>query len=140
MTLLRTIHSVIDRTPEKFLHEIILIDDKSDIDIKPELESHIQSNNLGNIVKIFTPPERLGLIRARIFGSRRATGDVLIFLDSHVETNQMWAEPLLARIKDSRTNVVMPIIDIISADTFKYEPSPLVKGGFNWGLVRKLEI
>ncbi len=33
-----------------------------------------------------------------------------------------------------RTRVVMPIIDIVSADTFKYESSPLVRGGFNWGL------
>ena len=31
-------------------------------------------------------------------------------------------------------NVVMPIIDLINADTFKYTPSPLVRGGLNWGL------
>ncbi len=30
--------------------------------------------------------------------------------------------------------MVTPIIDIISADTFSYEASPLVRGGFNWGL------
>lgn len=27
-----------------------------------------------------------------------------------------------------------PIIDIIDADTFEYKSSPLVRGGFNWGL------
>ena len=26
------------------------------------------------------------------------------------------------------------MIDIINADTFEYTSSPMVKGGFNWGL------
>ena len=56
------------------------------------------------------------------------------YLLSHVEVNQNWLEPLLSRIKESRTNVVTPIIDVINADTFDYTPSPLVRGGFNWGL------
>ena len=98
------------------------------------LYSKLDKNKLKN-VRLFTPPQRLGLIRARIFGSRLATGDVLVFLDSHVEPNIHWLEPLLERIKESpRKNVVMPIIDIINADTFQYKPSPLVLGGFNWGL------
>lgn len=59
---------------------------------------------------------------------------VLIFLDSHVEVNIGWIEPLLSRIKEKSSNVVMPIIDIINPDTFSYSPSPLVRGGFNWGL------
>ena len=53
-------------------------------------------------VKVITPPQRMGLIRARIHGSRQATGDVLIFLDSHVEPVVGWIEPLLARIADDR--------------------------------------
>ena len=48
--------------------------------------------------------------------------------------NVDWLEPLLDGIGRSRTNVVTPIIDIINADTFDYTPSPLVRGGFNWGL------
>jgi polypeptide N-acetylgalactosaminyltransferase len=40
----------------------------------------------------------------------------------------------LSRIKGDKTRVVTPIIDIINADTFQYSPSPLVRGGFNWGL------
>ena len=79
------------------------------------------------------------MLRSRIFGARRAEGDVLVFLDSHIEANVNWLQPLLARIKESRTNVVTPIIDVINADNFNYSPSPLVRGGFNWGMNFKWE-
>jgi len=59
---------------------------------------------------------------------------VLIFLDSHVEVNIDWIQPLLNRVHANRTQIIAPIIDIIQPDTFDYKPSPLVKGGFNWGL------
>ena len=59
---------------------------------------------------------------------------VLIFLDSHCEVNEGWLVPLLSHIKSDRRNVAIPIIDIINADSFAVEPSPLVRGGFNWGL------
>jgi polypeptide N-acetylgalactosaminyltransferase len=74
------------------------------------------------------------LLRARIFGARQATGEVLVFLDSHIETNVEWVEPLLERIRQNRKVAATPIIDIIDADTFEYKSSPLVRGGFNWGL------
>lgn len=133
-TLLRTIHSIVDRSPASLLHEIIIVNDMSDNDIVHNVTDHLRAENLTHLVSLITPPERLGLIRARIYGARQATGDVLVFLDSHVEANIHWLEPLLARVKEDRTNVVTPIIDIINADTFNYEPSPLVRGGFNWGL------
>ncbi len=132
--LLRTVHSVVNRSPKSCLHEVILVNDKSDIDIASNITEHLQAQKLTHLVKLVTAPERLGLIRARIFGAKKATGQVLVFLDSHVEANVHWLEPLLDRIKENKTNVVTPIIDIVNADTFKYEPSPLVRGGFNWGL------
>lgn len=57
-----------------------------------------------------------------------------MFLDSHCEVNQDWLQPLLTRIKEDRRNVAIPVIDIIDTDTLKYEASPLVRGGFNWGM------
>ena len=42
------------------------------------------------VVKIVRTAQRSGLIRARITGAKAATGDVLIFLDSHCEANTGW--------------------------------------------------
>nr|CAD7199416.1 unnamed protein product [Timema douglasi] len=138
-TLMRTVHSVVDRTPPNLLHEVILIDDFSDIDgLHEEIKTYIASNFMEKVILLRTQ-RREGLIRARMFGAKAASGGALVFLDSHVEVNQDWLQPLLTRIASSNTNVVMPIIDIINSDTFEYSASPLVRGGFNWGLHFKWE-
>lgn len=138
-TLLRTVHSIINRTPSNMLQEIILVDDESDIqDLYKNLSTYINKQKLVN-VKLFKTDRREGLIRARLFGARKSQGQVLLFLDSHVEVNVGWIEPLLEQIQKKRSNVVMPIIDIINPDTFMYSASPLVRGGFNWGLHFKWE-
>ncbi|KAK7881176.1 hypothetical protein WMY93_029585 [Mugilogobius chulae] len=130
--LLRTVHSVLDRTPELLLHEIILVDDHSELDdLKGALEQFVSSELK---VKLVRNDKREGLIRGRMIGAKHATGDVLVFLDSHCEVNVLWLQPLLSLVSQDRRTVVCPVIDIISADTLKYSASPIVRGGFNWGL------
>ncbi|XP_059046281.1 polypeptide N-acetylgalactosaminyltransferase 35A isoform X2 [Achroia grisella] len=186
-TLMRSVHSILDRTDLNNLKEILLIDDFSDIQglhdqvqsavnklniMMRKDEEMLETNNVddnvivdyinddsnvdkkttdknsakstrsGMNIRLLRTSKREGLIRARLYGADNSVGEVLVFLDSHIEVNVDWLPPLLARLVEGvdETNVrfssraVAPVIDVINADTFDYTPSPLVRGGFNWGL------
>ncbi|XP_047136419.1 polypeptide N-acetylgalactosaminyltransferase 13 isoform X1 [Hydra vulgaris] len=136
--LLRTVHSVLNRTPPDLLTDIILVDDKSEYEnLKRPLDDHVAQ--LSKKIKIIRNAKRSGLIRSRINGADLSRGDVLIFLDSHCETTPGWAEPLLARIAEKSSNVVVPIIEVINADTLQYAAAanPDQRGGFSWDLFYK---
>ena len=81
------------------------------------------------------PGHRSGLIRARLLGARHSSAPVLLFLDAHCECTEGWLEPLVALVAENRKNVVSPIIDVISDETFEYvTASDMTWGGFNWKL------
>lgn len=56
--------------------------------------------------------------------SRKLVSDVVSILDSHIEATKGWLEPLLDRIARDKTNVVWPVIDIISDKTLMYKNDP----------------
>ncbi|XP_046575638.1 probable N-acetylgalactosaminyltransferase 7 [Haliotis rubra] len=137
-TLLRTVHSIINRSPPSLLKEVVLVDDGSTKDhLKKPLESYIR--RFKGLVKLYRNEERLGLIGARMRGAREATGDVFIVLDSHCECNTNWLPPLLHRIALNRRTLVQPTVDVISYNDFAYKNIfyKMVKGVFDWGLLYK---
>lgn len=93
-TLLRTCYSVLNRSPDELIVEIILVDDASNRrSLGDQLDNYV-AEHLPK-VKIVRLPQRSGLIIARLAGAKIATGDVLLFLDSHTEANINWLPPLL---------------------------------------------
>lgn len=133
--LLRTVHSIIDRSPPHLLKEVILVDDFSDMDhLKQPLEEYVAKLQK---VKVVRTKKREGLIRARLLGYSAATGEVLTYLDSHCECAEGWLEPLLDRIAENKSIVVCPVIDVIEDDSFKYQygnARATSIGGFDWNM------
>lgn len=70
-TLLRTIWSVIDRSPKELIKEIILVDDDStDEDLTNEIYSNFTHVPID--IRIIQNDKREGLIRSRLIGAKEA--------------------------------------------------------------------
>ncbi|KAH8332808.1 hypothetical protein KR074_011080 [Drosophila pseudoananassae] len=137
--LLRTIVSLIRRTPEEYLHELIVVDDRSlDATLLDDLERWLgrvfaTRSRLGLI--FLTNRERRGLIWSRNRGAIVASGHYILFLDSHCEVNEGWLEPLLERLALNPRLAVSPILDPIDPETLSYRKgNEMLKGGFDWSL------
>ncbi|KAM4874643.1 inactive polypeptide N-acetylgalactosaminyltransferase-like protein 5 [Thomomys bottae] len=131
--LLRTVSSVLYLTPPYFLREIILVDDRSEYDdLQDKLEHRLKVFKRN--IKIIRNKNREGLIRSRLIGADHASGDVLVFLDSHCEVNRVWLEPLMAAIAENHKVVVCPVLDVIDFLTLQYKASPIQRGAFDWNL------
>ncbi|EPB65091.1 hypothetical protein ANCCEY_15846 [Ancylostoma ceylanicum] len=73
-----------EASPLDLLEEIILIDDLSNRDyLKEPLDAYIKRFPVPT--RIVHLKDRSGLIRARLTGSAMAKGQILLFLDAHVE-------------------------------------------------------
>ncbi|KFB51137.1 hypothetical protein ZHAS_00019432 [Anopheles sinensis] len=132
--LVRSVHSVLDRTPPHLLREIILVDDGSYFPfLKTQLEEYFHQYPK---VKIRRTKERLGLIRARMFGAKQASAEILTFLDAHVECTKGWIEPLLDLVARNSTTIAIPTIDRIDEIDlqFRTKVSLLQAGAFEWDL------
>uniref|UniRef100_A0A665W9I4 Polypeptide N-acetylgalactosaminyltransferase n=1 Tax=Echeneis naucrates TaxID=173247 RepID=A0A665W9I4_ECHNA len=142
-TLMRTIHSVIKRTPRKYLAEIVMIDDFSNkVHLKERLEEYIKQWN--GLVKLFRNEKREGLIQARSIGAKKAVkGQVLIYLDAHCEVGINWYAPLVAPISKDRTVCTVPLIDSIHGQKFTIEPQGggdqdgFARGAWDWSMLWK---
>jgi glycosyltransferase involved in cell wall biosynthesis len=114
------------------------VNDNSD---RSELYEPLQEyvfKNFGNLVRIKNLSERKGLIVTRLEGARIATGEVLVFLDSHIEVNINWLPPLLDPIKRHRNISTVPIVDDFHPETFEYTVyGNGHRGVFDWNFIYK---
>ncbi|CAF3858812.1 unnamed protein product [Rotaria sp. Silwood2] len=133
--VLRTVYSVLNRSPKHLLKEVILVDDQSDIEEMGQRLDDYCEEHFGELVRVLRSPTRLGLIKAKNYGAKNATGDVVVFLDAHCEANAGWLEPLLLRIKEKRSAILCPMIDMISDNNMAYGGTGAGSvGGFWWSL------
>lgn len=78
-TLLRTVWSIIDRSPPELIEEIILVDDSSTWDfLKRPLDDYVKM--LPVKIQIIRTEKREGLIRARLIGAKNAKVYKIIFV------------------------------------------------------------
>eukprot|EP00915_Cephaloidophora_sp_WS-2016_P003131 GHVH01004221.1.p1 GENE.GHVH01004221.1~~GHVH01004221.1.p1 ORF type:complete len:526 (-),score=66.54 GHVH01004221.1:25-1602(-) len=133
--LLRSVTSVLDRTPPHLLREIILLDDNSEVDTHPWLGEELDRVvNTFPKVRLRRMTERQGLMMARIRASDWMRGDVAIFLDSHIEATSEWIEPLLQTIVESPKTIVVPKIVGIDGKTLAFEGGGIGAITFSWSL------
>lgn len=120
-TLLRSVHSILNRTPRHLVEEILLVDDKSDKEhLGQKLDDYVDATFPDGIVKVLRQEKRQGLMRSRMTGIRASKAKVLVFLDSHIEAGIGWLEPMLAGIRDNPKLITSPVIDAINDTTFYY--------------------
>ncbi|KAG2465289.1 polypeptide N-acetylgalactosaminyltransferase 15-like [Polypterus senegalus] len=132
-TLLRTVYSILETVPKSLLQEIILVDDLSQqAYLKTTLSEYISRLER---VKLIRSNKRVGVIGGRLLGAARASGDVLVFMDSHCECPRGWLEPLLTQIADDRHRVVAPVLDVIDLKSFQYlQMIDQQRGVIDWNL------
>uniref|UniRef100_A0A8I6A5D7 Polypeptide N-acetylgalactosaminyltransferase n=1 Tax=Rattus norvegicus TaxID=10116 RepID=A0A8I6A5D7_RAT len=114
--LLRTVVSVLKRSPPHLIKEIILVDDYSNDPEDGALLGKIEK------VRVLRNDRREGLMRSRVRGADAAQAKVLTFLDSHCECNERWLEPLLERVAER----LFLLIEVL-----------FWAAGFDWNLVFK---
>lgn len=133
-TLLRAVHSVLNRSPPQLLQEIILVDDGSTKPwLKETLDEHVALLPKTRILRLAV---RSGLVIARLTGAKAATAQTFTVLDSHIEVQPGWLEPLMQRIAHDPSHVLMPMVDGVNQETFEVVPGGIgCSLGFLWNLI-----
>ncbi|XP_064628696.1 polypeptide N-acetylgalactosaminyltransferase 5-like [Lineus longissimus] len=133
-TLLRTVHSILNRTRPSLLKEIVLLDDFSDSE--ETVSALKEAEKMSPKITVLRNGARLGLHLSRLQAILKVTADVVFTTDAHVEVGYGWAEPLLFFLQKTRQPqaVYSPTLDIIDKDTFEYFGTQPVKPTYVIGI------
>ncbi|KAF7455909.1 glycosyl transferase [Cryptosporidium felis] len=137
-TLMRSVHSVLNRTPPRLLEEIILVDDGSDSEHIKVGGNNLLVNYITTLpkVRLIRNAKRSGIVGARLAGINACKSPIFVILDSHIEVQPVWAEPIIKRIQEDPRRIVMPQIDSIDSETFEFINGGIgCTLGFLWKLI-----
>ena len=115
--LLRTLTTVVHRTLPRYLTEIIVIDDGSEVDISEEVIEYSKTQRIP--LRWMKNDYNIGIARSRMRGIEMAVGDTIALLDSHMEVADLWLEPLLDIISKRLDAIAVP--NIIMIEETKYQ-------------------
>ena len=118
-----SVESILARTPPELLRDVIVIDDNG-MPGHHGLPKNIRKNvdeaewdyikSLSPKVKVIQHDDREGCARSRLTGARAATGEVLMFVDSHIEMlSSTWYQHLAVPIMENPQTIAMQTIDVI---------------------------
>jgi hypothetical protein len=119
-----SVESILARTPPDLLVEVIVVDDNG-VPGHHGLPDYIRKNvdeseweyikSLSPKVKVIKHDDREGCARSRLSGAKAATGEVLMFVDSHIEMmSSTWYQHLAVSIVENPHTIAMQLIDVIS--------------------------
>jgi len=118
-----SVESILARTPPALLVDVIVVDDNGvpgHHDLPADIRKNIDERewdyikSLSPKVKVIKHDDREGCARSRLTGARVARGEVLMFVDSHVEmTSSTWYHHLAAPIVENPHTIAMQTIDVI---------------------------
>lgn len=135
----RTLHSLYNRTPHKLVEEVILVNDKSTYDyLYDPLKKYIEEHFPLMKFIIVNMKERVGLMRARVEGAKRAKSEFIFISEPHCEMTYNWLPPLLEPLLNNERIVTVPIIDNVEYNELNYYENDRgnlgSRGVFDWGL------
>lgn len=113
-----TVHSILARTPPELLKQVIIVDDNGFGDVRgPDVnETELELlRAVSDKVIVLSNAKREGVARCRIRGAKAATGDVLVFVDSHTEQmSATWLQHLLVPIIENPRTLAAQTLDVMS--------------------------
>jgi polypeptide N-acetylgalactosaminyltransferase len=118
-----SVESILARTPPDLLVEVIVVDDNG-VPGHHGLPENIRLNvdesewdyirALSPKVKVIKHDDREGCARSRLTGAKAATGEVLMFVDSHIEMlSGTWYQHLASTIVENPHTIAMQLIDVV---------------------------
>ncbi|CAB9518467.1 Polypeptide N-acetylgalactosaminyltransferase [Seminavis robusta] len=120
----KSVHSILARTPPQLLQQILVVDDNGNDPkdpslraVSPALEEEMTRLKQIPKVTVLQNTLRQGCARSRLVGARAATGDVVVFVDSHIEMiHSTWYQHLVLPILQQPNTMAVQTIEVISDD------------------------